>query len=214
MTRPRERKRAGLTALRRRVGKVQIPVALGMTLVWMLLFKGFQPRWESLGLLVLGFLVSVLIMVLFPMPPITPMPRFHPVHLVRLVLYVLSEMVVASFQVTVIIFTPRQAPSSVVAVRMRTDSDLTMVCTAIAASIIPGTLIVEVNRSERVLYVHMLGVGDDEAVERGRQDIWKLERRFVMALGTHEDIAALRAGGPEARDEQKKQETREGGERP
>jgi multicomponent Na+:H+ antiporter subunit E len=80
---------------------------------------------------------------------------------------------------------------------MRTESDLTMVSTAIAASIIPGTLIVETNRPERILYVHMLGVEDEEAMERGRQDVWNLEKRFVMALGTHEDIAALRAGGPE-----------------
>ncbi|WP_150238017.1 Na+/H+ antiporter subunit E [Nocardiopsis quinghaiensis] len=210
MTRLRKKKRTGLTALRRRLGKVQVPVALGMTLVWMLLFKGFQLRWESLGLLVLGFLVSVLIMVLFPMPPITPGPRFHPVNLVRLLLYVFVEIVVASFQVTVLVFTPGQVRNSVVAVRMRTDSDLTMVCTAIAASIIPGTLIVEVNRPDRVLYVHMLGVEDDEAIERGRRDVWKLERRFVMALGTHEDIAALRAGGPEKREARKRHEGKEG----
>jgi multicomponent Na+:H+ antiporter subunit E len=192
-----EKKRIGLTALRRRLGKVQIPVALGMTLVWMLLFDGFQLRRESLGLLVLGFLVSVLIMLLFPLPPITPGPRFHPVNLVRLVLYVLAEMVVASFQVTLLTFRPGPVRNSVVAVRMRTESDLTMVSTAIAASIIPGTLIVETNRPERILYVHMLGVEDEEAMERGRQDVWNLEKRFVMALGTHEDIAALRAGGPE-----------------
>ncbi|WP_435108800.1 Na+/H+ antiporter subunit E [Nocardiopsis synnemataformans] len=192
-----EKKRIGLTALRRRLGKVQIPVALGMTLVWMLLFDGFQLRRESLGLLVLGFLVSVLIMLLFPLPPITPGPRFHPVALVRLLLHVLVEMVAASFQVTVLTFRPGQVRNSVVAVRMRTESDLTMVSTSIAASIIPGTLIVEINRPERILYVHMLGVEGEEAVERGRQDIWKLEKRFVMALGTDKDIAALRAGGPE-----------------
>ncbi|WP_150249019.1 Na+/H+ antiporter subunit E [Nocardiopsis deserti] len=192
-----EKKKIGLTALRRRLGKVQIPVALGMTLVWMLLFDGFQLRRESLGLLVLGFLVSVLIMLLFPLPPITPVPRFHPVNLVRLLVHVAVEMVAASFQVTVLTFSPGQVRSSVVAVRMRTESDLTMVSTAIATSIIPGTLIVEVNHPERILYVHMLGVESEEDVERGRRDIWRLEKRFVMALGTHEDVAALRAGGPE-----------------
>lgn len=199
-----KKKRVGLTALRRRLGKVQIPVALGMTLVWMLLFDGFQLRRESLGLLVLGFLVSVLIMLLFPLPPITPGPRFHPVNLVRLVLYVLAEMVVASFQVTLLTFRPGRVSNAVVAVRMRTDSDLAMVSTAIATSIIPGTLIVEINRPERILYVHMLGVDDQEAVERGRRDVWKLEKRFVMALGTHEDIAALRAGGPEMLDREER----------
>ena len=62
MTGPTSPKRLRALGLRRRLGKIQIPVALGMTLVWMLLFDGFRLRPESLGLLLLGFLVSVSIL--------------------------------------------------------------------------------------------------------------------------------------------------------
>lgn len=194
---PQEKRRLGLSALRHRLGKVQLPVALGMTLVWMLLFKGFQPRWESLGLLVLGFLVSVLIMLLFPLPPITPGLRFRPLHMLRLTAYIFKEMALASIQVTIMTFRPEPVRNSMVAVPMRTESDLMMVFTAIATSIIPGTVIAEAHRTERILYVHVLGAETEEAMEAGRRGVRKLEEGFVMALGTREDIASLRAGGPE-----------------
>ncbi|MES0834519.1 Na+/H+ antiporter subunit E [Nocardiopsis tropica] len=188
------KKRMGLAALRRRLGKVQVPVALGMTLVWLLLFDGFRLRFESLGLLVLGFLVSVVIMLVFPLPPITPGFRFRPVYLVRMLVYVFGRMAVASFRVTVQTLSPGPVRSSVVAVPLRTEADLMLVCTAIASSIIPGSVIVEVSQPNHILYVHLLGADDEKGIEAGREDIWKLEERIVMALGTREDIDALRAG--------------------
>ncbi|WP_306367249.1 Na+/H+ antiporter subunit E [Nocardiopsis sp. CC223A] len=193
-------KRAGATALRRRLGKVQIPVALGMTLVWLLLFNGFQWRWESLGLFVLGFLVSVAIMLVFPLPPITPGFRLHPLPLAHLVLHIIGKMFTASFRVTAQVFSPGEVRSSVVAVPMRTQSDLMLVCTAIASSIIPGTVIVEVSRDEWILYVHVLGAADDAGIEEGVRDVMVLERLLVRALGTREDIETLEAASPSGKE--------------
>lgn len=185
-----------LKAARNRLGKVQFSVAVGMTLVWMLLFNGFQLRPESLGLLVLGFLVAVVIMLLFPMPPIDPGFRFRPIALVRMVAYILAKMVVASLSVIRQIFTSGEVRSSVMAVKLKTQSDLMLVCTAIASSIIPGTVIVEVGRDEWILYVHVLGADDEESIEQSRLDILELERQIVLALGTRKDVAALAEPAP------------------
>ncbi|WP_436892006.1 Na+/H+ antiporter subunit E [Nocardiopsis dassonvillei] len=193
-------RRIRASALRRRLGKVQIPVALGMTLVWMLLFNGFQWRWESLGLFVLGFLVSVTIMLVFPLPPIVPGFRFRPLHLAYLVLHVIAKMFTASIQVTRLVFSPREVHSSVIAVRMRTESDLMLVCTAIASSIIPGTVIVEVSRDEWTLYVHMLGAADEEGIAKMHRDVLVLERLLVRALGTREDNGMLDAATPSGKE--------------
>lgn len=190
----RTRKARGLNAVRRRLGKVQIPGALGMTLVWMLLFKGFEPRPESLGIAVLGFLVSVVIMMVFPLPPVSPGFRFWPVQCVRLFLHVLWKMVVASSQVTLQVFRPGPpVRSSVVAVGLRTDSDLMLVCTAITTSVIPGSVIVEVAQPEHVLYVHVLGAESEAEIQEAKQTILTLEERIVRALGTRENIADLEA---------------------
>ncbi len=188
------RKKAGVNALRRRLGKVQIPVALGMTLVWMMLFKGFQLRPETLGIATVGFLVSVGIMMLFPLPPISPGFRFWPLQCVRLFFYVLGKMVVSSFQVTVQVFRPGPpVKSSVVAVRLRTDADLMLVCTAITVTVIPGSVIIEVAQPEKILYVHVLGAEDEGEAEKAKANIYMLEERIVRALGTRENIAELEA---------------------
>ena len=188
------KKKRGVLAVRRRLGKVQIPLAIGMTGVWLLLFNGFQLRPESLGLAVLGFLLSVAIMMVFPMPPIAPGFRFWPVQGLYLFFYVLVKMVSASFQVTAQVFRPGPpVRSSLVAVRLRTDSDLMLVTTAIVTSVIPGSVIVEVAQPEHILYVHVLGAEDDEGVTVAKRDVLNLEERIVRALGTRQDIAALGA---------------------
>ncbi|WP_017578873.1 Na+/H+ antiporter subunit E [Nocardiopsis valliformis] len=197
----RARKARGLNAARRRLGKVQIPVALGMTVVWMLLFKGFEPRPESLGIAVLGFLVSAVIMMVFPMPPISPGFRFWPVQCVRLFFHVLWKMAVASSQVTLQVFRPGPpVRSSVVAVQLRTDSDLMLVCTAITTSVIPGSVIVEVAQPEHTLYVHVLGAESETEVQEAKQIILTLEERIVRAVGTRENIADLEAATPAGRE--------------
>lgn len=188
------KRKQGALAVRRRLGKVQIPVALGMTVVWMLLFDGFQLRTESLGVALLGFAVSVTIMMVFPLPPIVPGFRFWPVQGVWMFLYILGKMVVASFQVTAQVFRPGPpVKSSVIAVRMRTDSDLMLVCTAITVTVIPGSVIVEVAQPEQILYVHVLGAESEAAAEQAKVDTYKLEERIVRGLGTRENIADLEA---------------------
>jgi multicomponent Na+:H+ antiporter subunit E len=193
MNRPPVERPKRVQALRRRLGKVQIPIALGMTLVWMLLFDGFELREESLGLLVLGFGVSVLIMLVFPLPPVSEGFHFHPWQILRLLVHFFSQMVLSSFQVTWQTFSRGPVYSSVVAVRLRTDSELMLVCTSIALSVIPGSVVVEVGQPEHVLYVHHLGTQDASGAARARMDTWRLEERIVRALGSREDIAKLEA---------------------
>src|SRR5699024_12835148 len=97
-------KRKGVQMLQHRFGKTQVPLALGMTFVWMLLFNGFQWRQESLGLFVLGFLVSITIIVMFPMPPIAPGFRLRPLPTVWMVSHISWQMILAGIQVSITIF--------------------------------------------------------------------------------------------------------------
>lgn len=193
-TKRQTRRKLRVRAVRSRLGKVQIPVALGMTVVWMLLFNAFQPRPESLGVAVLGFLVSVAIMMVFPLPPIVPGFRFWPVQGVYMLLYILGKMFAASVEVSYWVLRPGPpVKSSVVAVRMRTDSDLIMVCVAIATSIIPGSVIVEASQPEHVLYVHVLGAQNEEEAAEAKRGIYALEERIARGVGTRENIADLEA---------------------
>lgn len=191
MPEPASPRRIRALGLRGRLSKIQLPVALGMTLVWMLLFDAFHLRPESLGLLVLGFLLSVAIMLVFPLPPIKPGFRLWPFQAVWMLVYFAWKMVVASFQVTAQIFTPGTVHSSVISVKQRTGSDLILVCTAIVTTVIPGSVIVEVGQTERELFVHVLGADTDEKARKAEEDVRTFEERLVRGLGTRADIAEL-----------------------
>ena len=186
-------KRKGVQTLQHRFGKTQVPLALGMTFVWMLLFNGFQWRQESLGLFVLGFLVSITIIVMFPMPPITPGFRLRPLQTVWMVSHISWQMILAGIQVSIQIFRRETVKSSVIKVSLRTASDLMLVCTAIATTVIPGSVVIEVAPEEHVMFVHFLGAKDKTKVEEAREGIFMLEERIVRALGTGKNVADLNA---------------------
>jgi multicomponent Na+:H+ antiporter subunit E len=61
---------------------------------------------------------------------------------------------------------PRRYPgTAVIAVPLRTDDDLIMAHVGVTASLIPGSLIIDVDRDRRILYLHVIGVSSDEDVE-------------------------------------------------
>ena len=91
----------------------------------------------------------------------------------------------------------RQPGAAVIAVPLRVDDDLIMTHTAVTASLIPGSLIVDADRDRRILYLHIIGVRADRDVERQRESVLLWEERIVRAVGSHaqiERVAAAKAG--------------------
>ena len=66
-----------------------------------------------------------------------------------------------------------------------------MTHTAVTASLIPGSLIVDADRDRRVLYLHVIGVRDEADVEAQRASVLRWERRIVMAVGSRAQVALV-----------------------
>ncbi len=62
-------------------------------------------------------------------------------------------------------------------------------------SLVPGSLVLDLDREERLISVHLLHVADIADVERQKADILATEERIVRAFGTAADIAAV-TGAP------------------
>ena len=78
-----------------------------------------------------------------------------------------------------------QLRQAVVAVPVRGASDSLLTLLANAISLTPGTLTLEVDRPQSTLYVHVLDVGTGhDAVQRVRDDIRRLERLAILAVGS------------------------------
>lgn len=154
--------------------------AAALTGIWMLLWDSFT------GLtLVGGLIIAMIVLAVFPLPPVTYAGRIHPLGLLRFVTRFTADLVVASAQVAVLAFRPGRLPgSAVIAVPLRVPSDLGLTLTGEALSLIPGSLIIEADRDSGVLYVHVLGVDGPQDADSFRHQVLALEHRIIHAFGS------------------------------
>lgn len=169
-----------------RLRATQWPMVLGLTLLWMLLWGNANPVNA-----VTGVIVAVLVVMVFPLPPIEKQARWHPLGLARFVGRFTLDMIVSSWRINRYLLGPGKPPCAVLGVRMRCPGDLMLTATAVAVSAVPGSTVLEVHRRSGTLYLHVLGPGAER--ERARRETLRLESRVVRAFGTRADVDAITA---------------------
>ena len=109
-----------------------------LALVWMALWGS-----ASLIVILLGLLTGAVILLLFPLPTMKFRFGFHPWRMLVLIVRFLWDVVVASVQVGWLALRPRPPQPQVTTVQLASDSDLLEALTALAVSLVPGSLIVD-----------------------------------------------------------------------
>lgn len=162
-----------------RLGLLQWPVLVVLTLVWMTLW-GQVTVLTAVG----GLLVAVIACLVFPLPPLRLNLRVRPLALLQLGARFVVDIVISSAQVARVVLR-RQRPlrNAIVEVNLRTPSDFVMTVVAEMTCLIPGSLVVEARRSTHTLFLHVLDVGDAAGAERFRQSVLAQEERVLRALG-------------------------------
>ncbi|ROP27148.1 Na+/H+ antiporter subunit E [Pseudokineococcus lusitanus] len=176
---------------RTRRAVVQWPVLVWTALVWVLLWGDL-----SVANVLSGVLLGLLVVLVFPQPPLRFPGAVRPVAALRLLLVFVRDVVVASVQVALVVLTRRAPTSSVLEVHLRTASLSHLTATAELISLVPGSVVVEVRPGTQSLFVHALDTPDLEAAERARRDVLAVEARVVRAFGTDEEVGDLERGDP------------------
>lgn len=167
----------------------QVIAAGWMVLLWNLLWGQFH-----LGNLLGGALVAVAVLVFFPLPPVTIEARLRPVRLLGFLARFAVDLVSASIHVAWIAVRPGYRPrSAIIAVALRIRSDLNLTLTAEVLSLVPGTVIVEVDRAAAVLYVHVFDVRGPEDLSGSRRRIQDVERRLIRVIGSPAEVRLLQS---------------------
>lgn len=162
---------------------VQWPMVVWLTLVWWVLWGSYSAM-SLAG----GVLVALVLLVALPLPPLSLGVRVRPWPLLVLVARFLADVVVASVQVAVtVVRPPADLRGAMVAVRLRSHSDLVLVVVAEMVSLVPGSVVVEARRSTHTLYLHVLDARDPEVFDRVRERVWAQESRIVAALAADDD---------------------------
>ncbi|MBQ1024818.1 Na+/H+ antiporter subunit E [Micromonospora sp. C95] len=185
-TEPTDRAHPPLSRTARR--RNQAIAVTALVAVWVLLWGTLS--WANI---IGGLVVAVVLLAVFPLPPVTFAGRIHPLPMLRFWLHFLRDLVVASAQVAWLAMRVGHPPrSAIIAARLRVNTDLNLTLTAEALSLLPGSLILEADRRTGTLYVHVLGVTDKAEVERFRRGVLELEARIIEAIGSAEELRRIR----------------------
>lgn len=166
----------------------ELPLLIGLVLMWMALWH--EVSWLTL---LSGLFVSVLAMRLFYLPPVELAGRFNVWWAARYVGFFLWHLAVASFQVSWLAVRPGPVPrTSIIAVRLRTHSDFILTMVGLTVSLIPGSLVAEVDRYGSVLYLHVLNTPTQKQIRAMRKQARRIEVLLIRAVGSRQELEALR----------------------
>lgn len=166
----------------------QLPFFIWLIALWMLLWGQF-----TLLAFLTGLAVAVVVTRVFRLPPVELSGRVNLwwglVFGLEFVLSLVRGSLTVAWQV---IDVRRQPGTAIIAVPLVTDDDLIMTHVAVTASLIPGSLIVDVDRDRRVLYLHVIGIRNASDVETQRRSVQHWEERIVRAVGSRAQVDAVR----------------------
>ncbi len=157
---------------------VRIGVLLWLTAVWLTLWGDL-----SVGNLLAGLAIGASIMLTLPLPRVPVSGRLHPLSLVELIVVSSYYTLESSLQIAWFAIRPPPPPvSGVLRVRLNIRSDLVLVLCADLLNLIPGTMVLEIDRQRCVFYVHVLDVGSDKAVDKFYRTTRRLERLLISSF--------------------------------
>ncbi|ELS57671.1 Na+/H+ antiporter subunit E [Streptomyces viridochromogenes] len=178
-----------------RRGLRHLPMIAWLWILWILL-------WGSTGAVVLvgGLLVAVAVVLAFPLPAVLPGAAPRPLRTAGVLLHLLMDLVRSGTTVAwQVVRHGRRTSSAIIEVPLHVDSDLLITAVAELTTMTPGTLVAEIDRRRKRLYVHALPVRDRQDISRRRSGVQAVERRVARAAG-HRDNAGTPGADPEPAD--------------
>lgn len=167
---------------------LRVPVIAFLTLVWVLLWGSIAPL-----VIIGGVLVGTLVTQAFPFPPVSENLTLRPWNTVKLIAKFLADLTTASFQVGWLAIRPASPPkSALIEVPLVTDSALLQTLTAELVSLVPGSLLIELDHEGRRMWLHVLVADTHEQVEAARRKAHHQELRVLAAFGRDEELASAR----------------------
>ncbi|GAA3494945.1 hypothetical protein GCM10019016_020450 [Streptomyces prasinosporus] len=156
-----------------------LPLVVWLWLLWVVL-------WGSAGAVVLvgGLLVAVAVAALFPLPSVLPGAVPRPPWIGALLFHLLVDLVRSGSTVAwAAVRHGGRTRSAVMEVPLHIDNDVLITVVAEITTIAPGTVVIEIDRRRRRLYVHTLPVGGEETLVRRKRETKDLERRVARSVG-------------------------------
>lgn len=162
---------------------VRASAVAGLVAVWLLLWGTV-----SAANVISGLAVALFITVLLPLPTVPIQGKPHPLTILRLILSVNWWLIRSSVQVAWLTLRPGPPPrAAVLAARLNLKSDLVLALGVNILNLTPGTLVLEIDQAQRLVYVHVLGADSPGAIDAFYKQVSDLERLLVKAFERESD---------------------------
>lgn len=178
----------GARRIERIVRLHELPLLIGLVVLWVML-------WHEISLLsvVSGFVVAIVVMRAFYLPPVELAGRFNPWWALRYTVYFFWHVAHASWQVAWLAVKPGPVPkTSIIAVRLRTKSDFILTMVGMTISLIPGSLVADIDRFESTLYLHVINTPTQREITAMRHEVHTIERLLVNTIGSRYEMGLVK----------------------
>ena len=166
----------------------ELPLLVGLIVMWMML-------WKEISVLssVSGLLAAIVATRMVYLPPVDLGGRFNAFAAAKYVGYFVGNVVVASFHVAWLSIRPGAGPTpAIVQVRLRTQSDFILTMTGLTMSLIPGSVIVDVDRFGSTLYLHAIDAPTEQDRETLRNEVLAVEAMLIHTIGSKAELELVK----------------------
>src|ERR1700687_5482261 len=170
---------------------LRVWVLCWLSLVWILLWGTV-----SVANILSGLAIALVITLLLPLPVVPIEGRVHPLSLLRLILQVAYYLVLSSVQVAWLAIKPGPPPlSAVLRARLAVKSDLVRALAVTVLNLTAASIVLEIDQARRLIYVHVIDVGSDRAVNRFYRQVSEMERLLVATFEREAEWRGAQEGG-------------------
>jgi multicomponent Na+:H+ antiporter subunit E len=163
------------------------------TLLWLTFLRILLWGTVSVANVLSGLAIALVITLLLPLPAVPVEGRLRPWSFVVLVAYVSWSLVVSSTQVAWLAIKPGALPpTAVLRAHLNIKSDLVLALAVNVLNLIPGSIVLEIDQTRRLIYVHVIDVGSERAVDRFYRQTATVERLMVAAFERDADWQGAR----------------------
>ncbi|MDU6661777.1 MAG: Na+/H+ antiporter subunit E [Actinomyces sp.] len=163
--------------------RLSIAMTLWLTIMWCLIFGHFD--WLTI---ISGVLVALAVQVAFPLPHITRLWHIRPLYVLWVLLTFTRDVIVAGLQVSKVVLLNKRVDNAIVRVDLRSSNPVHLTIQSAMTSLVPGTVVLRVDRLSAGLYLHVLDVPAQGGIDGVKESIRAQEARMLRAIAAGEHL--------------------------
>lgn len=170
---------AKLPSRRRRGSYARMSVLFTAWLLFIWLAAFGTASWMSMAG---GLLVALAIEWFFPLPHQSGTWHIRPLRLLKLVAKFLWDLIRSGIHVAYLVLVPKQREDAIIRCDVRSINPVYISVLVAMTSLIPGTIVVQVDRPHKRIFLHVLDLQHQGGAEGVRQAVHAQETRILWAI--------------------------------